>query len=442
MKQLESRNLIKVMVLAPCLIFAWQSLNAQDFGITNRPRVNNINRGATKKSSTSNVQAVRVIYTPVYKTKETKPTGIAITTLPDADIVLESIGPGVKIKENNKANNQGVLTFENLKPGRYKLITSFAGYQSQESEVTIVSQKILTLPIILKKITYEFSIQTNVERGEVRFAPVKIIGQNPNGTLMVQETGGYCIVPVKNKTAVIRDLPEGNYNIDVRSVEPEYQPELAVIEIPEDIPEPKPDDPNGNKSFSINLEHKLSTGTFNQILTQDAWVLPGNWKIDTKGLKVDGDGIAMPKNKDYRYYKDFEMQSAVRLLKNTSVGFVVRAQDNENYYLIQLTGAGAPEPYRVSGFIVKNGTPERIMDNPIPFLSQTIDDQKYFGLIIKGQGNQFDVVVEDSKTGNKYPLGKVVFQNNNFPIGAVGIKGREESSFEIGLFTVCNQICQ
>ena len=119
----------------------------------------------------------------------------------------------------------------------------------------------------------------------------------------------------------------------------------------------------------------------------------------------------------------------------------MRAEDNQNYYLIQLTGASSREPYRVSGFIVKNGIPERIVENPIPHLAKVIGDQKYFGVIIKGKGNKFEVVIEDTKTGDKYPLGDIVFQNNNFPIGAVGIGVREKSNFEVGRFTVCNSYC-
>lgn len=440
-KRFELSFTVNLMVSLCCLLsFSGQALKAQDFGITNRPR---INKETAKKTPRSQAQTARVIYTPVYKTIETKPTGLAVTTLPEADVSLESTGPGKISKESKKADKQGILTFEKLRPGRYKLSTSLKGYQPEESEITIVAQKILTIPILLKQITFDFSIQTNIEKGEVKFAPVEVIGQNPDGTLKVQTKGEYCIVPIINRIATIKGLPEGSYNIDVRSAEPEYQPELAVIEIPEDIPEVKPGDPNKNKPFSVNLENKLSTETFNQILTRDAWTLPGTWKVDTKGLKADGLGIALPKNNNYRFYKDFELQSTVRLMDNTSIGFVVRAEDDENYYLIRLTGSASAEPYRISGFMVKKGIPERVMENPIPFLAKTIGDQNYFGVIIKGQGNKFEVVVEDSKTGNKYPLGNVIFQNNNFPIGAVGVGAvREKSSFEVGLFTVCNEICR
>ena len=363
--------------------------------------------------------------------------------MPDADIILEPIAPTKSSKKNVKAKADGSFAFEDLRPGRYKLSASFAGYQPQEIEITIRPDKIAVESIALKKVTYDFSIQTNIETGEVRFAPAKVIGQNPDGTLKSQETGGYCVVPIENQKAVIEELPEGTYNIDVRASDaPEYEPSLAVIEIPQDIPQANPDEPNENKLFRINLLYTLSTGTFNQIRTQDAWILPKNWKVDTKGLKADDVGIALPKNKDYRFYKDFEMQATVRLLDNASIGFVVRAKDENNHYLIQLTGASSKNPYFISGYIVKDGKLELVVTNPAPFLNKIIGEQKYFGVIIKAKGNTFEVLVEETATGNSYPLGNIVFKDNNFPIGAVGIGILEKSDFEVGLFSVCYSYCK
>jgi hypothetical protein len=173
--------------------------------------------------------------------------------------------------------------------------------------------------------------------------------------------------------------------------------------------------------------------------------LPEKWKIDTKGIKANGTGIALLKDQSFRYYKDFEMQSTVRLLNNSSIGFVVRAKDNNNYYLIQLTGGDSKEQYLVSGFIVKDGKPtERVLANSIKFatLEKTFSNQKYFTVIIKAQKNVFKISIGYATTGEIQPLGDAVFKDNNFPIGAVGLSGMEKSSFEVGLFTVCNEVCK
>ncbi len=159
-------------------------------------------------------------------------------------------------------------------------------------------------------------------------------------------------------------------------------------------------------------------------------------------MKANGVGIALPKSTDYRYYKDFEMQATVRLLDNTSVGFVARAVDETNFYLIQITGSNSENPYFINGYLVKEGKPELIMSNPAPFLSKIVGEQKYFGVVIKAKENAFDVSIEETATAESFPLGKVVFKDNNFAIGAVGIGTLGKSNFEVGGFTICNFFCK
>ena len=447
MKRLKFLVVIKAIFIVVYLInFNIESIDAQDIGIFNARPVSKPaggNKTGNGGRARANVAAVRTIYKIEYREKETpklvKPTGLSITTLPFADVTLKPI-KGAERKF--KADASGVIFSDTLKPGTYKLTALAEDYVPQESEIIIQPQKIATIPIALKKVTYDFSIETNVDKGEARYAPVKVIGDNPDGTKKVQEIGGYCVAPVKDKKAVIDDLSKGEYYIKVSSPDnPEYEEETAYVRIPEDVPEEKEGEANASAAFSIPLEYKLSTKTFNQIFTSDAWELPQNWRIDSKGLKGNSVGIALPKENDYRNYKDFELNTSVRLIDDTSVGFVLRAVDNNNYYLIKLTGAASIEPYRVSAFIVKDGKPRRVMENPINFLAGTIGNKKYFGVIIKAKGDLFEISIADSETGKSYPLGNAEF-NNNFRKGAVGIGVMEKSNFEIGLFSVCYQICK
>jgi hypothetical protein len=444
MDRLKNTFLKLFLVLGYLLCLSCAFINAQDIGITNR--VTDQKRiGGGSRTSGSSRQPVRVIPQPIYITRETtkliKPTGLYVTVLPNADIVLESIDSGKKINRKVKATT-GVLSFEDLRPGTYKMTSSLSGYESQEATITIKSQKITTIPITLKQVTHNFSIKTNVAEGEVRFAPVTVLSEeNPDGTVKVKEKGGFCMVPIINGKATIEELAEGDYLLDVRAKDVEYQPERAVIKIPIPIPLEKTDSSNKDELFSINLDYKLSKDTFNQINTPDSWILPVDWKVDSRGLKGSTPGMALPKSDNFRYYKDFEINSSVRLLDNASIGFVLRAVDDKNYYLIKLTGASSTEqPYRISGFIVKNGESKRLMDNPVNYLADTINEQKYFSVVIKAKGDTFEVTVENSTNGQSYPLGK--FSNDSFPIGAVGFKITEKSSFEVNRFSVCNEVCK
>ncbi len=46
---------------------------------------------------------------------------------------------------------------------------------------------------------------------------LKSEGKNPDGTPKLVPAGGYCVVPIENKKAVITKLTEGDYTLDVSS---------------------------------------------------------------------------------------------------------------------------------------------------------------------------------------------------------------------------------
>lgn len=446
MKRLKLFFLMKVIFILVCLIiFTGISANAQPTDPNFRPKIKS---GSGRK--TSSQPAVRVIYKTEYKKPEVRtmvvpPTILSIITAPDADITIESITPRLNIKKTIKADATGNANIDPIKAGKYKLLSSLEGYQSQESETTVIPKQTAIIHIPLKQLTYDFPITTNVDEGEVRYAPLKTVEQS-DGTKKLVPAGGYCVVPIENKKAVIKKLSEGDYTLDVSSPDsPEYEPQYVRIQIPESIPDAKDGNSNEIPPTEIVLTNRQSTLTFSLGPIRADWVLSTeNWKIDAKGLlKAAGDGIALPKASNFRFYKDFEMQSTVRLLNNTSIGFVVRAEDEKNYYLIQLTGSQAENQYLVTASIIKDGkVTERILSNPIKFLlKDVLSNHKSFDVVIKARGNTFQILAEDG-TGDLKNLGNAVFKDNNFPIGAVGIIGGDKSSFEVARFTVCSEICK
>lgn len=450
MKDRAISSLIKnTIVLLNTVLLCGGIANGQIIGDTSRrqnstePSRKRINPEKSAKPRLE--QKVRVIYTPVYREtqKLIKPTGLNLTTLPNAEISLEPMFPGKKNTKTIIASNDGTANFNELQPGRYKLSTSLKGYQTEESDITIERQRVAIIHIPLKKVTYDFSIQTNVSEGEVRFAPAKIIKENADGTLDTEETGGYCIVRIADQKAVIKELPEGVYNLDIRTPNfPEFEQELRVIEIPEDIPDSNGNDTASGSAFNIILKNTLSTGTFISLNTSD-WVLPENWLNERGILKIKNAGTALPKAKTFRFYKDFEMRSTVRLTDKTLIGFVLRAKDINNYYLIQLTGSAYPEPFLISGWIVKDGKrTERVFESTIKHVLETdIKEAKPFEIFIRAENNVFKLFAVDSR-GETRSLGNVEFKDNNYPIGAVGFAGFETTNSEIVNFAVCNRVCQ
>lgn len=439
-----------IIFLLVLLSFNSEIINAQYLNkISDRP--------IPTKSGTirTPVKEVRTVFVPQVKVIREQtvvtPTTLIVTVLPGAKVSLESISLGKKINLEQTADvdkDQKVVTFENLRPGNYKLSVSLKGYEPVVGPVPIQRQKISTVPVDLKKITYEFPIQANINEGELRYAPVKILEEKSPSIYKVQETGGYCVVEIKNQQATIKGLTEGYYNIDISDPNsPEYEKKLLLIQIPDSIPQSINDKPDEKIPFKVELKNTQSTGTFISLLQKD-WTLPEKWGIKEKGgIITNGTGVALPKENTFRNYKDFEMRSTVRLLNNTSIGFVIRAQDDKNYYLIQLTGSEAKEKYLLTGTIIKNDkppeTPLTVSIKHIPNLPSTFSNHDYFGVIIRTvEKNKFLILYEDIKTGISYELGKADFKDNDYPIGAVGISAVEKSSFEVGIFIICNEKCK
>lgn len=378
---------------------------------------------------------IKVIKVP--EVKYQKISGIAITTVqPNADIILESLNLKNKYKQIKNTDSEGILNLENVPFGRYVLTVSLKGFVTEESEIEIKPAQLVTVPVNLAPITYDISIKTNVSNGELRYAPI----QKKIGTAN-RNIGGYCMIPIKDGSATILRMQEGDYNLEIRPDDVEYQTVSKEISVSEEALSKKEDAAQKNEIF-IELKRTVSTEDFIANWKADEWRLPANWKIENKRMQVNNSGNALPqiallKNERFNYYKDFELKTNVRSLDNKSVGFVLRAKDDKNYYLIQITGSAAAEPYYLTGYIVKNGKiAETLVPANIKAYAQTINDQKYFNLAISAKGNIFKVTLEDIETGRSYVIGIIEDQNNTFPIGAIGIGTKDSSRFDVNQFYI------
>lgn len=363
---------------------------------------------------------------------------LAITTEPDAKVTLISERPN-SVPVVRTAPESGIIEFDKLQPGDYKLSAALDGFNSREAELTIPPSDSLALGFQLDAEKYQLSVQTNISEGEVRYAPARFIGFNPDRSLKLVETGGYCIVPIKNNSALIKGIKRGYYTIDIRPKEVKYEPVLAGI-APDDLYEEEADSAGTPGVYEINLPVKESTEQFPNSWTGNEWNLPAGWNMRNKLSTQGRAGIGLPRSEMYRYYTDFEMIASVTLSDKKSAGFVFRAVDERNYYLVQISGANAAEPYRVMGYVVKNGAAEQIFSNPIDNVASIVDKQ--FRLTIRGKDNVFRLYIEDSSTGDGGELGNMVDRFSNFKKGAVGIAGSANSNFDVVFFTVCYRSCR
>jgi hypothetical protein len=443
----NQKKLLKIAAFVyPALLlpFAISPVNAQDL---ERASIRSVAQNPRPSNSGGAKTVVRVVKVPVVKlqtktvTKLVSTSDLSVTTEPKATVTLQPLSP--RLKEITKfANEDGIVIFENLNPAiKYKVTASLDGYETQQQEeLDIPPQQTSGINLELEPIKYELTIQTNISDGEVRYAPANLISSS-QGKLVTKETGGYCIEPVKNGKAVIKDLKKGYYNIDIRPGvnDIKYQPVLAAVNVPTDILAKS--DSNESQSYRIDLEAKISDKTFSSAWTNDDWVLPAGWRLEN-GIKNGGMvGLALPRNEQYLYYTNFEMMSGARLLDGGSIGFVVRALNPQNYYLIQISGENAAEPLVLKAFIVQNGRPKQISSIPINNVASTIRARNPFIVRIKGEGKIFKVLIENSQTAEVYPIGDISDQYDTFRKGAVGIDARDKANFEVNSFMVCPGAC-
>lgn len=360
------------------------------------------------------------------------------TTETSAEITLQSSVPGATPRTKT-IPEEGTVQWENLSPGKYTVTATLDGFDSQEVDVELLAQKTVSLNLDLKPITYQIIIETNVNDGEVRYAPLGIVGRNAKGDLKTGETGGYCYVPIKNGKAQIKELKKGTYNLDIQGGV-EYKNTVTKMTLPNDIADDNGEVADEPSVISIDLERQQSTTTFGTAWSNSEWNFPAGWKMENNSLKTSGlPGVALPGNELYRHYIDFEMISNVRLLNEGTAGFIVRALNDQNYYLVQISGAKAAEPYQMQIFVVKKGKAEPLSSSSVQTFASTLAAN--FSIIIKGEKNVFTVFIEDREKGEYVPLGKITDPGSNFNKGAIGIAGQQNSNFQVYTFKVCTPVC-
>lgn len=422
MKRSIILTLCKVSTLVLLFVFCFSNVNAQiDETGNQRPRTRTRTIIQTK---------VKVVKVP--EVRYQKISGVAITTVqPNAEVVFESASLKRKYKQTKNTDADGVLNLENVPPGNYTLTVSLKGYVTEESEIEVKPAQLVTIPVNLAPITHDIFIKTNVPSGEVRYAPIQKSARSG-----ARDLGGYCMVPIKNGSAAILQMREGDYNLEIRPADVEYRPVSREIAVSEESLA-KIENAAQSNEISINLERTVSTEDFLANWLPNEWRLPAGWRIENKRMQAGGAGVALLQNERFNYYKDFELKTNVRSLDNKAVGFVLRARDDKNYYLIEITGSAAAESYFLTGYVVKNGkVAETLVRTTIQPYAKTLGDRKFFNIIISGKGNVFKVTLEDVETGRPYVIGIVEDQNNTFPIGAVGVGTKDASRFDVNLFHI------
>ncbi len=341
---------------------------------------------------------------------------LSVAAEANATILVEPIRiRGALGQQGDVPDGERIFVFVDLKPGRYRVAGTLAGHQPVETEVVIAANKSQSTTLNFRPVLYSVTINTNVS-GELKHARE---GQPLSN-----------VVPIQNKSVRL-ELPAGNYVVEITAEEFGYETlrksfslsDATVIDLP-------------LRRIVLTTDTLSPTWTTAELKT---WDMPAAWLPDSrKNLTVKGLGMALPREESYRYYKDFRLSSSARMVNGVAVSFALRARDEQNYYLLQLTGAKSDEPNTVRLFVVKNGVAQRIRAIPIPGAgAKAMGPDQFFAVSVKMVDYAITVEIEDSETGAPYPLGVLTDPARNFAVGAVGIAGHAGAENVIGRFVVC-----
>jgi hypothetical protein len=388
---------------------------AQETGGVGRIKLNSVNSTSTPATQKTVVQR-RKPSTAATKGKVfTATTGaLSVASESQALIFIKPLNNKDFIDKESIAPNKGQVIFDNLSPGQYQVVAELDGYKEATGTVSIKAGGIEGLTLRLEPELYMVTIKTNVRGGEVRYR-LNAKGEIPN------------VVPLKsNGQALIANLTAGEYEVDVRAADAAYKPLPALITVGKDKTE-----------FEVNLERVLCEETFSEAWASlNGWAAPPAWAVSGRKLGVKSTGVALPKDECPRHFANFELTSDVRFLNDIAASFVLRAQNEKNYYLLQLTGAKADEPFVLRGYLVLDGRKQQLGRSvPIDAFSQSLTG-KFFSVVLQAKDNVFSISINDSETGDVLPLGKLSDPGKHFPLGANGLCANGTEQFEVARFIV------
>lgn len=170
----------------------------------------------------------------------------------------------------------------------------------------------------------------------------------------------------------------------------------------------------GTDSFQTDIKNWVWNGSLNWDLT------PG------RGRLVKEDTVALFKQDSsqnhFSYYKDFTLIFRIGFKEGKSASWVVRAQDDQNYYLFELT------PEKLIFYVYQNGKPTKQGESIVLVNLKKPGD--YFRIRLMAVGNKLEhfIEVDSNATTGPVTLGQT-FSNDLFDRGGVGFRGLKGSQF-------------
>ncbi len=330
-----------------------------------------------------------------------------------AVILIEPLNiRGADAQKGTVPDGQRALIFNDLKPGNYRVAATLAGYHEVEKASLLIKRnESQTVTLDFEPILYTVTVQTSAD-GELKYGKD---GETPKS------------VEIRNNRTTLY-LQAGDYTAVIEPADRVFKGDSKRFSVA------------GNMTVEIPLARMESKETFRAEWTETelkSWDVPAGWRANSGNLIVKGAGVALPRN---HYYKNFHLYSDAKITNGVGVAFALRAQDTNNYYLLELTGENAEEPLYVRLFTVKGGREQRLQAIKIPnAAAAALKAGQFFSVHIEVTDNRIAVTLVDNQQAKDYPLGVLIDPGSTYAAGLVGVAARGTEESVIWRFIVCTE---
>jgi hypothetical protein len=468
---------------------AWAQPKGPSIGkkTPNAPTGPSIGKSAAEGSNTKAEQG-RVFNIPKVKVVQVAPNKgyLALFTVPKARVVIAPLSgenESGKPLSPGKADQDGLVVFPGLTPGNYRLVVTCEDYEPLDDIVNIekgrqtarlapLASKFATLRIGLgKQASKDSAVKLNgqpftdlkIEAGQLVLEHVPVGKQ----TFSVSKSGfsewtlefdirpgnNFVSATMEEETISVTIKTQPGAEVYVDNDPKRETPETGEMQIGLPLGEHNvrvtlPGFEPAGKTLNLAKEPRLLTvpiplipiaddAAFDEPFDpgQKTWIPypPTGWQVQTRrGMTITGDAVAfvfnttLP-NRRFNIYRDFDLLMNLRLTKGKGVAWIVRAEDEKNYYLFELDR----ERKQLLFYISQNGTRRLIrQDNAVV----NLDDTKgFYRITLEVRGNQFSHQIE-TPDGAK-PLGGT-FEDGTFRLGGVGLRAFSGAEVFINQFSI------
>jgi len=180
---------------------------------------------------------------------------------------------------------------------------------------------------------------------------------------------------------------------------------------------------------TVKLNSILETAEFSEGFKENIknWTKtwPRGWELPSapqRGLRITGDAVALVNNttipnQPFNQYGDFLLLLNVKFANGKGASWVVRAQDDENYYLFELTTSQSKNQEKAWNFYICRDGNCALKDSQ-PCLAEIEKPESYIRISLEAKGNSFALKIPSQGDKGMGPT----FTDDTYRYGGIGLR--------------------